>query len=108
MASQIIEKIGVYFCRKMWIIPNLRDKEWRFVAESEIHLDHPEQIRDLDSLIESSFFHAKQDVGCMHFCEHKIKSSAEPIRQMYYPVSPVVQKQIDEEHITVGYTNRFG
>lgn len=35
--------------------------------------------------------------GCTTMGEHVIVTSGEPIKQRYYRVNPIVQKQIDEE-----------
>lgn len=95
--------LGADFWRITGVVPNLRDGNWTFSVDAiaehlkpQTELSAEENFR-LNSLLETQFNDMKDGVGCTNLVEHKIVTSASPIKQRYYPVSPVVQKAIDEQ-----------
>ena len=107
--------LGADFWRNMGIVPDLRHGEWQFsnfadtsVEISPLLLDQTnlsdEQNFTLNQMLDKVFKNMPDTVGCAHLVEHKIITNAEPIKQRYYPVSPVIQKQIDEELDTMDAT----
>lgn len=96
--------LGSDFWRKMEIIPDLRRDVWKFSHEEELfELNtieaelNTEQRQVFDDFIEQKFKLMGNSVGCTHLIEHEIIVDSPAIKQRYYPVSPVVQKQINEE-----------
>jgi hypothetical protein len=100
--------LGVDFWKSVGIIPDVFRGEFTFakVDVATTSIESPtlssrddltwEQKHELDNLIESHFTNAN-DIGKAIGVEHKIVTSSEPIKQRYYPVSPVIQKHIDVE-----------
>lgn len=99
--------LGLDFWKTMEIIPNLHRNEWKFdvgainsstadfvISKSELS---PDQQRILDKFVQEKFELMKTSLGCTHLVEHEIITDSPPIKQRYYPVSPMVQKHIDEE-----------
>lgn len=99
--------LGADFWRAMGIVPDLRHDEWHFTEPDALlftveHLNQQSRLTDLqkarlNSVIERNREMMKSELGCTDVAEHVIKCTAEPIKQRYYPVSPVIQKQINEE-----------
>ncbi|KAL1115120.1 hypothetical protein AAG570_007151 [Ranatra chinensis] len=100
--------LGLDFWREMAIIPDLMRDSWEFHGEEEqaasvgsIGLDDhltDEEAQQLDSVVKTFFFGQEERLGCTSLVEHKINTGdATPIKQRYYPVSPVVAKRIEEE-----------
>lgn len=99
--------LGSDFWRIMGIVPDLRHGEWKFSAEHETVVESialnthseltAEQANVLHALVERAFAEMGEELGCTDLVEHEIKTSSAPIKQRYYPVSPVVQKHIDVE-----------
>lgn len=98
--------LGADFWRRLGIVPDLRHGHWHF-ADSSVnasissladssHLT-PEQHRQLDDLIEELFTRMPERLGCTTLVEHKISTTAEPIKQRFYPISPALQKQVYKE-----------
>lgn len=98
--------LGADFWRIMEIVPNLSQDVWKFsvdtveIAETSLlpytELSN-EQSETLNKLIDETFADMPDKIGCTHLVQHRIVTQAEPIKQRYYPVSPVVQKSVDEE-----------
>lgn len=97
--------LGIDFWKRMELVPNLRSKEWHFCEGSEVQINSittmselsKEQSSELNQLIDEVFQKMGSKLGCTNLVQHRIKTSAEPIRQRYYPVSPTVQQHIDRE-----------
>ncbi|XP_071051474.1 uncharacterized protein [Onthophagus taurus] len=95
--------LGVDFWRAMGIVPDLRSGEWTFCdsieAQSTDSLSSlsDEQRRQLDDMLNDHFKGQRNGLGCTSLVKHVIRTSAEPIKQRYYPVNPIVQRHIDEE-----------
>lgn len=98
--------LGVDFWTKMEIIPDLFSDEWSFREQSlpdqvtAIHdMEHlnPEQRNLLESLITDTFQNMSAKLGCTSAVSHIIRTSATPIKQRHYPLSPPLQKHVNEE-----------
>lgn len=99
--------LGLDFWKKMAIIPDLYSDVWNFreeVTEPEecmaIHgRDNlsKDQQKKLDELVEETFGKMGSKLGCTSMVEHTISTDAEPIKQRHYPLSPALQKQVNEE-----------
>lgn len=96
--------LGYDFWTRMGIIPDLRRDVWKFCSSEELmELQtvesrlSPEQNSTFGEFIKKKFERMGQSIGCTHLIEHEIVVDSPPIKQRYYPVSPVVQKQINEE-----------
>lgn len=100
--------LGADFWRKMGVIPDLRAGSWQFSSDTmacginAVALNSqdqltPQQSKLLHELIEKSFAEMGDKLGCTSVIEHEIKTSHPPIKQRYYPVSPVMQQHIDKE-----------
>lgn len=100
--------LGIDFWLAMDIIPNLKEKIWHFGECSLQHITSVEnestltdkQKSQLQCLIEKhkSVMHSDH-LGCTTVTEHDIEllPGTKPIKQRYYPVSPIKQRIIDEE-----------
>lgn len=98
--------LGTDFWRGMAIIPDLRHGEWTFASDpnevdvcalqTSTHLTHSQQA-DLDKLMSDAFATMKTGIGCTQLVEHQIKTDSMPIKQRYYPISPALQKHVDQE-----------
>lgn len=96
--------LGLDFWKQMEIVPDLKNDVWHFssvnvpeIATLNSSADlTPEQQKQLDALIQSRMSSIK-NLGCTNLVEHEIITDSMPIKQRYYPVSPMVQKQIDLE-----------
>lgn len=98
--------LGADFWALSGIVPDLKSGEWTFSNQSALasiteadHLTELDEIqsRKLDTLLGNIFENMPEGLGCTQMVEHKIRTEAEPIKQRYYPVSPVVQSFIDKE-----------
>lgn len=97
--------LGLDFWRTMGIIPNLCNNEWTFSADPvcvhSVLLPQtellPEQHFRLNKLLDQVFADGSSRLGCTHLVEHQTVTNSEPIKQRYYPISPVVQKSIHNE-----------
>lgn len=95
--------LGADFWRALGIVPNLRNNEWFFSAETvhvatvDTHLDENQETK-LNELVDKTFGLMGDDViGCTNLVEHEILVDGPPVKQRYYPVSPVLQKHIDQQ-----------
>lgn len=100
--------LGMDFWLKMAIIPDLYSDVWTFKnesneLESEVMAIHgkenlnKKQQQELEALIEKTFSDMGDKLGCTTMVEHVIHTEAEPIKQRHYPLSPALQKQVNEE-----------
>lgn len=97
--------LGMDFWRSMDIIPDLKRDVWSFSSEKSNLLCAieskdvltPEQRECLEHLVESYFNNQGDKLGCTNLVEHKIITDSAPIKQRYYPVSPNMQRHIDDE-----------
>lgn len=55
------------------------------------------QLKQLNRVVDKYFELMGDKLGCTTVIKHKIVTTSDPIKQRYYPVSPHVQKCIDEE-----------
>lgn len=98
--------LGTDFWKKLGIVPDLRKGEWIFSPEADVASISDkqgtreltaEQRRQLEQLVEEFKPPPDKKFSQTTLVEHVIRTTAEPIKQRYYPVSPVVQKRIDHE-----------
>lgn len=99
--------LGIDFFKVMGIIPDLRNGEWSFADETNaVDLVNQLQARDilnsyeqvkLQVVLERYRKAMGETLGCTNKTEHVIHTTSPPIKQRYYPVNPVMQKQIDQE-----------
>ncbi|KAK9720031.1 hypothetical protein QE152_g22299 [Popillia japonica] len=113
--------LGADFWKIHGIVPDLRRGEWTFSKDTPIALLIGEQQQQLKTLIDTSFPMRKEgeigeqqqqlktlidtsfpmrkegEIGCTNLVEHVIESTAAPIKQRYYPISPALQKIVDKE-----------
>lgn len=101
--------LGTNFWKHMGIVPDLRHNEWSFSDQPEPvcldELDHlrgktvltPLQETRLHALLDRSREAMGEKFGCTNLAEHVIVTNSAPIKQRYYPVSPVIQAHIDKE-----------
>lgn len=99
--------LGANFWKAMGIVPDLRHDEWHF-SEQPASLDTIDHLRSqtvlsnledarLKAVIDRNVALMGKHLGCTDKAEHVIVTNAPPIKQRYYPVSPVVQQIIDRE-----------
>lgn len=99
--------LGVDFWRVMGIVPDLRRNEWYFSKEpilvnsveqvsTQTQLTSLEKSR-LQALIDRNVAMMGESLGCTNKAEHVISTTSPPIKQRYYRVNPVIQKEIDKE-----------
>lgn len=103
--------LGKDFWVTMEIVPCLKHNVWHFCegAHQRVHVDglsfeassvsllSPNQQERLDELIAATRISFGSSLGCTDKAEHVIKTTASPIKQRYYRVSPVLQSYIDKE-----------
>lgn len=97
--------LGVDFWRKFGIVPDIGNGSWVFQRDAEVTVDAiasekhltAEQSRILNKVVQEAFTNMGDELGCTTLVEHEIKTSSRPIKQRYYPVSPVMQDHIDRE-----------
>lgn len=102
--------LGADFIKSFAIVPDLATGNWHFgedVSSEHLHSISslrskltPEQGEWLNSQIEKYFSSVREGLGCSVDAEHVIrltKGCDAPIKQRYYPVSPALQQQIDQE-----------
>lgn len=98
--------LGIDFWVEMGIVPNLRHGCWTFDGgEPSVQVNSvfaqdsltTEQQSELNAVIGTYFDSVGNKLGCTSLIEHQIITDSEPIKQRYYPVSPAIQKHIDEE-----------
>lgn len=100
--------LGVEFWQQMGIVPDLRRGEWHFSREPLNYMSvssiqttdelSANQRKRLCELVDKYLGLMGDKLGCCKLVKHKIRVTVdEPIKQRYYPVSPAVQKHIDNE-----------
>lgn len=99
--------LGTVFWVKMGIVPDLRRGEWNFSNDSEqIHINMLQTADDLsledryelNKVVENYLESIKTvKLGCTDLVHHKIVTNSPSIKSRYYPVSPFMQKKIDDE-----------
>lgn len=99
--------LGIDFFKEMGVIPNLRSGEWSFAdeisaLEAAVHLQRRDVLTlseqaELQDVIERNRNIMGESLGCTNRSEHVIITESPPIKQRYYPVNPVMQRQIDLE-----------
>lgn len=96
--------LGYKFWCRMGVIPDLRSDSWSFLAVTDmIDIDGKlngltkKQSVLLERVTNKLFVDMSDKIGCTHLTEHKVVTNHPPIKQKYYPVSPMVQKHIDKE-----------
>lgn len=97
--------LGADFWRSMGVVPDLRHNEWCFSGLPEVALDSvsdesvltPEEQNRLQESLNRNFSLMGDQLGCTNKVEHVITTRAEPIKQRWYRVSPIMQKHIDEQ-----------
>lgn len=98
--------LGSNFWISAGIIPNLRSDVWHFDDEhpSEFcevtnHLSSLNSVERvlLDNFVQNNFTLMSDGLGYTNIVEHEISTDCAPIKQRYYPVSPIKQSIIDEE-----------
>lgn len=96
--------LGVDFWKRVGIVPNLREGCWEFgtqVASVETEEKREgitaEQVQHLNELVDRHFEQMPNSLGLATCVEHEIKTSASPIKQRYYPLSPALQTIVDVE-----------
>lgn len=99
--------LGADFWKVMGIVPDLRHNEWHF-SDLPVTVDSVDHLRSqtilttlqssrLDALVQRSSELMGGKLGCTDLVEHTIVTTSPPIKQRYYPVSPVMQGHIDKE-----------
>lgn len=97
--------LGMDFWLTMKIQPNLMNGTWSFSdsvtcrESTNQHLTEllPAQRHALQQLRDKYFKLMGNRLGCTDLVKHEILTSASPIKQRHYPVSPIVQQQINSE-----------
>lgn len=94
--------LGADFWKTFGVVPDLRNDIWHFSEDETLdYLEcnlNSEQKEALDNLVGEYFRGTRNDdVGCTNVLEHEIVVNSPPIKQRYYPVSPILQKHIDAE-----------
>lgn len=99
--------LGIDFWKKMEVIPNLNTGQWSFLSTDEsnhsvsaiqdIETLGQDQRKDLDEMVQKAFSEMGDKIGCTHLVEHVIRTNSPPIKQRYYPLSPAMQKIVNEE-----------
>nr|CAI5822443.1 unnamed protein product [Callosobruchus analis] len=92
----------------MQIIPDLYNGEWKFCEDdpksvtevcgiSDVKSLTPDQIRQLNCVVDAAFKKMGDKLDCTHLVEHRIVTSSPPIKQRYYPLSPALQQVVNKE-----------
>ena len=95
--------LGVDFFKALGVVPDLRGNTWTFSGETVGSLDvvksevSVERERRLGILVAEFKAKMGNKLGCTQLASHVIKTSSPPIKQRYYPVSPVIQRHINQE-----------
>uniref|UniRef100_V5I9J3 Peptidase A2 domain-containing protein n=1 Tax=Anoplophora glabripennis TaxID=217634 RepID=V5I9J3_ANOGL len=102
--------LGADFWKRMGIVPDLRHGSWKFssdpscaaVLTNSVSLHSQteltaEQLEKLNKLVADAFKNMGDVLGCTTLVEHEIITSSKPIKQRYYPVSPVMQSHMSKE-----------
>nr|CAI5824404.1 unnamed protein product [Callosobruchus analis] len=100
--------LGVDFWKRMEVVPNLHAGEWNFCSDISVQSAEvagiqdnssltPEQRALLDRAVNEAFDKMGDRVGRTHLVEHVIRTDSPPIKQRYYPLSPTLQKVVNQE-----------
>ena len=102
--------LGVDFWKRVGLVPDLRRGSWTFSSSESQVCDTvdtvalrsqtelgPEQSCLLNKLVNQAFAEMGDKLGCTSLVEHYITTNASPIKQRYYPVSPIMQGHINTE-----------
>lgn len=95
--------LGVDFWMKMRLLPDINSGTWSFVnaikSETTEYMQTltDKQKRALNGLVEKYAKLSSGNLGCTTLVEHRIITHADPIKQRYYPVNPVMQAHLDRE-----------
>ena len=104
--------LGQDFWKLMGVVPDLLRDSWHFSSSPEVMslassaLDKSlvtvdflsaEQRSQLEKLIEIEFSSQPEGLGCTSVVKHRIEVNSAPIRQRGYPLSPRMQRVMDEE-----------
>lgn len=100
--------LGIDFWRDMDILPSMRDYSWEFGNSvnyiSSVGASSPsddinlEQRKSLENLVRHYFDKMGDKLGCAVGVRHVIDTGdSPPIKQRYYPVSPYMQRIINQE-----------
>lgn len=101
--------LGIDFWIRMGIIPDLYAGEWSFGSDDKNSRDAEiatiqsrgnltfEQERSLHALIDDTFTKMSDKLGCTTLVELVIKTDSSPIKQRYYPLSRVLQNEVNAE-----------
>ncbi|XP_072389599.1 uncharacterized protein [Diabrotica undecimpunctata] len=100
--------LGIDFWISMNIVPDLYSGQWSFRTDNDLPLNHIMAIHSverlsttqkmhLDELIETTFRAMGSKIGCTDLVEHEIRTTAQPIKQRHYPLSPALQKHVNTE-----------
>lgn len=101
--------LGIDFWERMKLVPDVFKGTWSFSDSIEVTVDSlkvlrarenltTEQERRLNELLKANLRAEQPDGRPTPLVEHRIDTGdAIPVKQRYYPVSPVVQKAIDKE-----------
>lgn len=98
--------LGIDFWKKLGVVPDFRHGHWEFTScptdvalcslTDGSHLSST-QSRQLDSFLADLFSQRPEMLGCTDMVSHVIKTSAEPVKQRFYPISPALQKHVYAE-----------
>lgn len=89
----------------MGIVPDLRSGEWVFSDKRPSHVSSIEarknltfeQENELSTLLENYFNNQPDEIGCAKGVEHIIETNSPPIKQRIRPISPPLQKVVNDE-----------
>uniref|UniRef100_A0A1Y1L0V4 RNA-directed DNA polymerase n=1 Tax=Photinus pyralis TaxID=7054 RepID=A0A1Y1L0V4_PHOPY len=90
----------------MEIVPNLSQNVWKFAVDEvslpkSTLLPHsallPNEQLKLSNFLQDIFSKMPNGIGVTNLIKHRIITTSEPIKQKYYPVSPIVQESINKE-----------
>lgn len=104
LSHQLI--LGADFFREMAIVPDLRRGEWHFGKDdvlpqvcgiSDVSDLNSDQQNTLKLFLDEQFGRMGTALGVTNLVEHEILTDARPIKQRYYPVSPVKQEMLEAE-----------
>lgn len=89
--------LGADFLKILGVAPNLRNYEWCFsskpieIAGVNTSLDE-DQSRRMQEMVNRNMKLMGSTLGIFNVIEHEIIVDGPPVKQRYYPVSPVLQK----------------
>ena len=100
--------LGLDFWKSMGIVPDLTKGQWNFtddkspvkmsgiISPGEALPRH--QKTELEKVIDDYFLDVAQGLGCTSRVQHVIETEGhQPIKQRYYPISPIIQRVMDKE-----------